>query len=275
MEALAATFNQILNTSVCDKEHKGSACEHCGEFIKSMEITVPELGIKRYVQPVCECVQKIEHARIKEAENRQRQTEIRRLFSISDLGERYKNCTIDNFIERPGTDGVYEAAARYIEEYPNWGADGLLFWGSPGNGKTTLMASIANDLADKGHNVVFQNFPKLLRRIRGTFNQGNKGSEQQIMKALLECDVLIIDEVGAEKLSEWVQEIFYSIIDGRYIEGRPTLLTTNLKPAELTERIGERTFDRLTEVAIMIENKGNSYRREIAKQKLGAYLSKS
>ncbi|MRB85087.1 hypothetical protein GH851_31765, partial [Bacillus thuringiensis] len=82
--------------------------------------------------------------------------------------------------------------------------------------KTHLAAAIANELSKQGFIVVFQSVPELLQRIRSTFNSDNKENETQIMRALLECDLLILDDIGAEKTTEWVEEKLFNVIDGRY-----------------------------------------------------------
>ncbi|MGG0260698.1 ATP-binding protein, partial [Bacillus mycoides] len=110
--------------------------------------------------------------------------------------------------------------------------------------------------------------PELLQRIRSTFNSENKENESQIMRALLECDLLVLDDIGAEKATEWVEEKIFNIIDGRYRKEMPTLYTSNLKPKEMLQQVGKRSYDRMVETSLTIENKATSYRREIAKQRL-------
>lgn len=223
------------------------------------------------VQPTCPCeVEKYEREQ-KRAENFQQRREIEKLFSISDLGERFKESRFGNFIGRPGSEKALKMARKYVMEFEEWGSDSLMLWGVPGNGKSHLAAAIANDLNERDEIVVFQSVPELLQRIRETFDRDSEESEQDIMKALLTCDLLIMDDIGAEKLTKWVEDIVFRIIDGRYRKEKPILYTSNLKPKFLADQLGERTYDRITETSLLIENQATSYRREIAKERMKKY----
>jgi len=254
--------------SACDEGSEGKHCEHCGTFIPRHRAQIPELNIDSWVQPVCKCVTELETKRIREFEQFEKQQAIRKLFSISNLGEKFAQATLENFKHREGTELVFKATKQFIEEFPNWKQEALLIWGTYGNGKTHLGASVTNALNEKGYIVVFQSVPELLRRIRSTFGKGQKESEHQIMKALLECDLLVLDDIGAEKLTDWVQETMFDIIDGRYRRKLPTFCTSNLKPVELADQIGVRSYDRLVETSLIVENKATSYRRELAKNRM-------
>ncbi|WP_242224538.1 ATP-binding protein [Bacillus cereus group sp. BfR-BA-01380] len=268
MEAIGRVMTKILNTSACDEETEGYTCEHCNTFIKAIVVEVPTLRIKNKVLPTCECVVEREEAKVREYQNFAKKKEIEKLFSINNLGDRFARSTFESFLERNGSETAYKISDQYVKTFDDWKGESLMIWGEPGNGKTHLAASIANELTSKGYITVFQSVPELLQRIRSTFNNDNKENEAQIMRALLECDLLILDDIGAEKATEWVEEKIFNIIDGRYRKEMPTLYTSNLQPKELQNQIGKRSYDRMVETSLTVENKATSYRREIAKQRL-------
>ncbi|EJR02020.1 hypothetical protein II7_05823 [Bacillus cereus MSX-A12] len=267
-ESIGRVMTRIVNTSACNEETEGYTCEHCNKYIAAITVEVPQLRIKNKILPTCECVVEREEAKIREAQNFAKKREIEKLFSISNLGERFSKSTFESFLDRNGSETAYKIAMKYVKTFKEWNGESLMIWGDPGNGKTHLAAAIVNELSKKGYIVVFQSVPELLQRIRSTFNSENKENETQIMRALLECDLLILDDIGAEKTTEWVEEKLFNIIDGRYRKELPTLYTSNLQPKELQNQVGKRSYDRMVETSLTVENKAESYRREIAKQRL-------
>ncbi|WP_059380635.1 ATP-binding protein [Bacillus anthracis] len=234
-------MTRIVNTSACSEETEGYTCEHCNKYIAAITVEVPQLRIKNKILPTCECVVEREEAKIREA-------------------------------HRNGSETAYKVAVKYVKTFKEWNGESLMLWGEPGNGKTHLAAAIVNELSKKGYIVVFQSVPELLQRIRSTFNSENKENETQIMRALLECDLLILDDIGAEKTTEWVEEKLFNIIDGRYRKELPTLYTSNLEPKELKNQVGKRSYDRMVETSLTVKNEAASYRREIAKQRLQRFI---
>lgn len=271
-ESIGNVMTRIVNTSACSEETEGYTCEHCNKYIAAITVEVPQLRIKNKILPTCECVVEREEAKIREAQNFAKKREIEKLFSISNLGERFSKSTFEAFLDRNGSETAYKIAMKYVKTFKEWNGESLMIWGEPGNGKTHLAAAIVNDLSEKGYIVVFQSVPELLQRIRSTFNSENKENETQIMRALLECDLLILDDIGAEKTTEWVEEKLFNIIDGRYRKELPTLYTSNLQPKELQNQVGKRSYDRMVETSLTVENKAESYRREIAKQRLQRFI---
>ncbi|BAL19598.1 MULTISPECIES: ATP-binding protein [Bacillales] len=265
-------MTRIVNTSACSEETEGYTCEHCNKYIAAITVEVPQLRIKNKILPTCECVVEREEAEIREAQNFAKKREIEKLFSISNLGERFSKSTFESFLDRNGSETAYKVAVKYVKTFKEWKGESLLLWGEPGNGKTHLAAAIVNELSKKGYIVVFQSVPELLQRIRSTFNSENKENETQIMRALLECDLLILDDIGAEKTTEWVEEKLFNIIDGRYRKELPTLYTSNLEPKELKHQVGKRSYDRMVETSLTVKNEAASYRREIAKQRLQRFV---
>jgi len=271
-ESIGRVMTRIVNTSACSEETEGYTCEHCNKYIAAITVEVPQLRIKNKILPTCECVVEREEAKIREAQNFAKKREIEKLFSISNLGERFSKSTFESFLDRNGSETAYKVAVKYVKTFKEWNGESLMLWGEPGNGKTHLAAAIVNELSKKGYIVVFQSVPELLQRIRSTFNSENKENETQIMRALLECDLLILDDIGAEKTTEWVEEKLFNIIDGRYRKELPTLYTSNLEPKELKNQVGKRSYDRMVETSLTVKNEAASYRREIAKQRLQRFI---
>ncbi len=271
-ESIGRVMTRIVNTSACSEETEGYTCEHCNKYIAAITVEVPQLRIKNKILPTCECVVEREEAKIREAQNFAKKREIEKLFSISNLGERFSKSTFESFLDRNGSEIAYKVAVKYVKTFKEWNGESLLLWGEPGNGKTHLAAAIVNELSKKGYIVVFQSVPELLQRIRSTFNSENKENETHIMRALLECDLLILDDIGAEKTTEWVEEKLFNIIDGRYRKELPTLYTSNLEPKELKNQVGKRSYDRMVETSLTVKNEAASYRREIAKQRLQRFI---
>jgi DNA replication protein DnaC len=126
---------------------------------------------------------------------------------------------------------------------------GLWLFGDTGTGKTTLAMLISKAALEAGHSVAIYSLPKLLARIRRTY-EGDPGSDSysQFFDRLTSVDLLHIDDLGAEKRSDWVLEQLYALINERYETQRSMLITTNLPHEELEEQIGARTVSRLSQI---------------------------
>ncbi|MDF2791086.1 MAG: hypothetical protein K0S80_4188 [Neobacillus sp.] len=245
-------------------------CPFCFKEVPPKVIEI--FGTKRTVQPVCKCEAEKVLEPIRQAGEYQHKREIEQLFSIHNLGERFKDSNFQSFYPRRGSERCLEIAKKYVKEFDSWNGESFMFWGEPGNGKSHLAAAIANELKALGKIVVFISMPDLLAKIKATFNKKSEDSESQIMKALQDCSLLIIDDIGCEKVSDWVQEVIFRIVDGRYKMLKPIFVTSNLEPKELAERIGKRAYDRLVEISQPIKNDATSYRREKAKARMEKFL---
>jgi DNA replication protein DnaC len=127
--------------------------------------------------------------------------------------------------------------------------DGLWFMGDVGTGKTTLAMLVSRAALAAGRSVAIYSLPRLIGLIRRTYDDDSTVSEADLIEKLVNVDLLHIDDLGAERTSEWVLEQLYSIINGRYEEQRSIVLTTNIKePDELERQVGQRTVSRLTEM---------------------------
>jgi DNA replication protein DnaC len=126
---------------------------------------------------------------------------------------------------------------------------GMWFTGDVGTGKTTLAMIVSKTAIEAGHSVIIYSLPKLLARIRRTYDAGpGEDSYLELFERLASVDLLHIDDLGAEKRTDWVLEQLYALVNERYERGGSIVVTTNLAAAELQEQIGERTVSRLTEI---------------------------
>ena len=159
-----------------------------------------------------------------------------------------------------------DAMERYAEGFADFKKDGkgLLLFGTVGTGKTYYAACIANRLIDKGYKVKMTNFATLTNQIQGMFE-----GKQEFINDLNRYQLLIIDDLGAERKSEFMQEMVFNIVDSRYRAGLPFIVTTNLTAEEIKkpQEIGyARIYDRILEKCFPIEMTGASRRRESLKQ---------
>ncbi|MDX6632429.1 MAG: replication protein DnaC [Solirubrobacterales bacterium] len=126
---------------------------------------------------------------------------------------------------------------------------GLWLMGDVGTGKTTLAMLVSKTALEAGRSVAIYSLPKMLARIRRTYDaeQGEQGY-LEFFQRLTAVDLLHIDDLGAEKRSDWVLEQLYALVNERYEAERSVVVTTNLDQAELEEQIGPRTVSRLVEI---------------------------
>ena len=126
---------------------------------------------------------------------------------------------------------------------------GLWLMGDTGTGKTTLAMLVSRTALEAGHSVAIYSLPKLLARIRRTYDSEPGGdSYLSFFERLTSVVRLVVDVLGAEKRSDWVLEQLYALVNERYEAERSMLVTTNLDQEELENQIGPRTVSRLVEV---------------------------
>lgn len=239
-------------------------CSKCGKELRAIREIYETLGIM-FHKP-CDCVLADKPDLCEDFQLRQRQIAIERLFSQSELGPRFRNCTLDMWIKRPGSEKAFEIVSEYLDMWPQQlkTGEGIVIFGPYGNGKSHLAAACVNAVLQKGYPAIFQPVTRLMYRLNASY-RGDGPGEAEIIDGLIKADLVVLDDVGAEKWSEKVGERLYSIIDGRYWGMKPIIMTGNFRTlGELQNHIGGRAFDRLLETCTFVENTASSYRMEKA-----------
>lgn len=191
--------------------------------------------------------------------------------SLARIPQRFASKTLAGYqVENDGQRVAVAACADYIDEFSRHRRAGrcMLLLGNVGTGKTHLGCAIVNTLIDQ-HMVkaIYRTVGTILGDIRETFANQITGAEAYIMRQLTDADLLVLDEVGATKKSEFELATLFSIINGRYEQGRPTVIISNLAPGELGDAIGTRCLDRVRENAcIGVAFDWESYRGREAAQ---------
>lgn len=174
----------------------------------------------------------------------------------------------DNY-DTHGNDSLVKAldmALDYADGFSIDKARNLILGGTYGLGKSHLSYAICKAVRNNGHNAIFISVPKLLTSLRSTYKASSKVSETDLIGVLTSVDLLVLDDIGAERRKKdedegesWAIEKMFEVIDGRL--GRNTVYTTNLRSNELEEKIGARNYSRMCMNASACRMVGADYRK--------------
>lgn len=245
----------------------GSNCEHCQEPIKRRVIGDGFMTVPTF----CQCAEAVKEREDKEREwqedearreeDRKRE-QAKRLLAESNLGERFASRVFSTFNVSAENKDAYEAAMMFVRKFSaeETKGRGLILKGPVGTGKTHLTAAIVNNLVKSGYPCIFGNVTALLGRLRESYG-GDGDNEGAIMQKYCNSSLLVIDDLGKEKSSEWVQERLYAIINHRYEHYKKVIITTNDNFKTLEKNIGEAAISRLIEICDGYEVGGKDYRK--------------
>jgi DNA replication protein DnaC len=174
------------------------------------------------------------------------------------IPQKYRRCTFDNFqTHYDSLRAASRRAKRFVDEFPVFSTtkNSLIFQGSFGVGKTHLAVATLRETIVKGGRGYFFEVADLLKRVRDSYFGKSDTTESDVLDPVLHGDLLVLDDLGEEKTSDWVQETLAHVVNVRYSENRPTIFTTNLidspdstDPLSLMVKIGGRTRSRLMEM---------------------------
>lgn len=249
---------------------KSYECEGCGNEVTVSKILMP-FGPKKgeWVESEhgCDCELYEIIKQNQEAANRER---LKRIFEENSLiNPSLREATFENF-DRTNFQNAYKQAKRFADEFDLKQPRNLFFQGSFGTGKSHLSVSIAKALTEKGFKTIFISTPKLLTKIRNTYNKNSELGEEKIIETISAADLVVFDDIGAEgDISGWAMQKLFEVIDQR--AGKHNIYTTNLSSAELeSSKDLQRIFSRMMMDAEPIIMNGTDYRRRNFKVREGA-----
>ena len=231
-----------------NSDQKFMACLHCGDTgWKPVEVE----GVQQVVR--CDCW---------------REALSGKLLDDARIPPRYRKCSLDGFVVYPN-EKLQKAVVRaqaFSDAFPVV-EQGLFFVGPPGIGKTHLAVAVLRAVIRRsGARGLFYDIRELLRVIRSTYNPVVRATESDILRPVIESELLVLDDLGAEKTSEWVDETLNLIVNTRYNQRRPTIFTSNYEEYpenhadSLIDQVGFRMHSRLHELCEFLEFRGADYR---------------
>ncbi len=254
-----------MSSTTYETKPSGKICPECGKEIRF--IIVPPFGME--IPDPCECQLARERAEYAAGIERGK-VKIRAVMRrVAGLRPRWNEYTFSSIRPRQGQERVYKLAQAYSEKFYRLKGEGLILSGSTGCGKTMLAAAIANAVIDitgiddyeaervgrgalprESSPVRMASTVDLMAQIKNCYGSGGA---QELIAAYQSAQLAILDDVGAEKPSDWVIERLFEIIDRRYSDRLPIIITTNQTPGEMEKRLGSRIVDRLNEVCVQAD----------------------
>lgn len=273
LENAAAAFTNALSSMIYtpvaeEGDYHEDGLLFCGKCRtrRQMEIDLLGDGVLRKVPVMCDCQAEENERQISEdkAHEARMNQERRRLEGISSEQWRQASFVDDDRRDERASE-VCMRYAKNFEQMQNSNM-GLMLYGEVGSGKTFLAACIANALLEQGSRVMMASLPTLIAQMGADFGE----ERADILRRVTNADLLVLDDVGVERDTEYSMEQAYEVINARYKSGKPLVVTTNLSMRDLkgvNALSKSRIYDRLKELCHPVLVKGGSRRAGIASKK--------
>lgn len=261
--------NIISGSTVKEKEGDYLGAEgllYCGYCHTKKERYIRYLGeLDKKVPCVCKCQKEANNERNRQYEYREKVIEIRRIRDSSMMDSKFQDARFSSYSIVNQNRKVYQIAKKYTDNFSQMLKDnqGLIFWGPVGTGKSFTAACIANDLIDKQIPVIMTSFVKILQNL-------SNWDESKYISLLNSASLLILDDLGTERNTDYALEKVYNVVDSRSREKKPMILTTNMTLNEMLEVEDvryKRIYDRIFEICLPVEVSGVSFRKIAAEQR--------
>lgn len=239
----------------------------CGKCHTNKEKKIQLAGEYVTVRCICKCESEERERIQKQKDYEEEMRRIERLKVASLMDAKLKSATLKTFTQKEDNQKLYTIVKNYVDNFETFYKSnrGLLFWGTVGTGKSYAAACIANELLNRKTPVVMTSFAKVLQVI-----QDNTENETEFVNRLCAARLLIIDDLGTERNTDYALEKVYNVIDSRYRTGKPLILTTNLnlQDMQMTQDIRyQRIYDRIFEMCHPVMVNGTSWRINQAKER--------
>lgn len=239
----------------------------CGKCHTNKEKKIQLAGECVTVRCICKCESEERERIQKQKDYEEEMRRIERLKVASLMDAKLKSATLKTFTQKEDNQKLYTIVKNYVDNFETFYKSnrGLLFWGTVGTGKSYAAACIANELLNRKTPVVVTSFVKVLQVI-----QDNTENETEFVNRLCAARLLIIDDLGTERNTDYALEKVYNVIDSRYRTGKPLILTTNLnlQDMQMTQDIRyQRIYDRIFEMCHPVMVNGTSWRINQAKER--------
>lgn len=268
MKSLKHTTNFI---SPVQKHINTFVCEGCGRDVEQKEMVIPvgpRVGDVIFANVGCKCEDILLVQQAIKQRNQMIMHKAHQVFEGNSLiNQSLRNASFTNYNSKnPDQQNAKETMMKYVTTFNTKTSSNILLVGSYGVGKSHLAVATTKELMKEGNTCLFLSVPKLLTKIKQTYNKNSKYSEGEILDLIESVDLFVLDDLGTEYTNQkggsdnWTHTKLFEILDSR--SGKATIFTTNLKSNLLEQKINERNFSRILDGTHIINIHGPDHRRK-------------